>query len=170
MKIRSYEVAVFCAGAYLLLGALGFGQTEQAQKTNNGIKPRDAQTGMASGRREVQSGQASGKATVTGEVQPVGKSPGSAHAVEPADATTGPANQQKMSGAQSNPLYKGSTKGGENPLYEGKDRTAKPNGSSDHDVMTYKDPEDMTIRHRPGNNKTTRATDSSEKKGGAPQQ
>ncbi len=82
MKIRYYEIAVLCAGAYLFLGTLGFGQAQAKSKEN--IKPRDAQSGMATG-REAQSGQASGKAPITGEVQPAGKSLSSAHAVESVD-------------------------------------------------------------------------------------
>lgn len=171
MKIRSYEVAVLCAGAYLLFGALGFGQTQQTQKkTSTSTEAREAQSGMASGRREAQSGQAVGKATVTGEVQPAGKSLGSAHAVESLDSKPTQQNEEKMNGAQSNPMYKDSGTKGENPLYEGKDKIAAPTAGASHDVVEYKDPEDMTTRYRPGNNKTTRATDKCPKKSSAPQQ
>jgi hypothetical protein len=56
-------------------------------------------------------------------------------------------------GKKPNPLYedKGS---GTNPLYEGHDAMAKGKGS--HGVVQYKEPEDMTTRYRPGNNKTTK--------------
>ena len=46
-------------------------------------------------------------------------------------------------------------KSGDNPLYEGKGKAnLKPGAGSS--AVPYKDPEDMTTRYRPGNNKTTR--------------
>jgi hypothetical protein len=142
MKIRSYEIAVLCAGAYLLFGTLRFGQAQQAQNKNNKtIQPRDAQSGMASGRLQS----------------------------APSGHATAPQGDAK-SAAQSNPMYKDSGNAGSNPLYQGKNKTAAKSGSG-HETVEYKDPEDMTTRYRPGNNKTTRAAKSDEKKSGsAPKQ
>ncbi len=160
MKIRSYEIAVLCAGAYLLFGTLGFGQAQQAQNKNHKtVEPRDAQSGMASGRLQ---GAPSGQATAP--AQPAGKSLQSAHAVESVDGAQ--ASGDAKSAAQSNPMYKGSGNAGENPLYQGKDKAAAKGGSS-HETVEYKDPEDMTTRYRPGNNKTTRIAESGKQKSGA---
>lgn len=163
MKIRSYEIAVLCAGAYLLFGTLGFGQTSAQNKNNKNAQPRDAQSGTASGRlQSAPSGQA------TAPSQPAGKSLQSAHAVESVDGTQTAGD--KKSAVNSNPMYKDSGNAGANPLYEGKDKTAAKSGSG-HETVEYKDPEDMTTRYRPGNNKTTRAAKSDEKKSGsAPKQ
>jgi hypothetical protein len=46
---------------------------------------------------------------------------------------------------------------GVNPMYESKDKAnLKPNAEAA--PAQYKDPEDMTTRYRPGNNKTTRSS------------
>ncbi|MGB6974446.1 MAG: hypothetical protein WBD67_07170 [Terracidiphilus sp.] len=66
---------------------------------------------------------------------------------------------------------KAKPKSGENPLFESKDKTAvknKPaakNGAASP-AVEYKDPEDMTTRYRPGNNKT-KAASKKTKKGSA---
>lgn len=101
-----------------------------------------------------------------------------------ATAADSAANQKQaqstggMQSAQSNPMYKESKNQGTNPFYE-RDSAARKNGDSNsaqsagastpknaqaprtsaavsHEVVEYKDPEDMTTRYRPGNNKTTR--------------
>ncbi|HTB97999.1 MAG TPA: hypothetical protein VK716_13385 [Terracidiphilus sp.] len=47
-----------------------------------------------------------------------------------------------------------------NPMYSSKDKAAgKPAAKPHEETVEYKDPEDMTTRYRPGNNKTAR-TDS----------
>lgn len=109
---------------------------------------RETSSGMATGRRQHE------PVTITN-----GKSLGSAHAVESLDAApaeSGSGNEK----AASNPLYKDNGTAGTNPLYQGKDKTAAtPQAATtdhSHETVEYKDPEDMTTRYRPGNNKTTR--------------
>jgi hypothetical protein len=93
-------------------------------------------------------------------------------------ATDSAANQKKakstggMQGAQSNPMYKDNKNEGTNPLYgrtvddsdpsrhhpsENKTTIVQPPANNvSHETAEYKDPEDMTTRYRPGNNKTTK--------------
>lgn len=113
---------------------------------------REASSGMATGRRQHE------PVTATN-----GKSLGSAHATESLDAT--PANSGSgTEKAASNPLYKDNANQGANPLYQGKDKNAAAPAPSkgvdglehSHETVEYKDPEDMTTRYRPGNNKTTK--------------
>lgn len=107
--------------------------------TNSSASPaREAGSGMATGRREAGSGMATGKREAavgsTGEA--------STQTVTPRDVSTGQASgkrqhgpvmatehgsglatgKAKMSGAQSNPMYKDDGKSGTNPLYESKDK------------------------------------------------
>jgi hypothetical protein len=57
-------------------------------------------------------------------------------------------------GGNSQTAQKGNS--GVNPVYESKDKAnLKPNAETA--PAQYKDPEDMTTRYRPGNNKTTRS-------------
>lgn len=144
MKIRYYEIAVLCAGAYLFLGTLGFGQAQAKSKEN--IKPRDAQSGMATG-----------------------KSLQSAHAVETVNAAPA-GDQQKSTPAQTKPSHEEGSSISHNPLFEGKSKASAPTSGKSHEVVEYKDPEDMTTRYRPGNNKTTRTADKSETNGATPKQ
>jgi hypothetical protein len=75
--------------------------------------------------------------------------------------------------AQSNPIYKDNKMEGKNPLYEGRTvddndpsrhhptenktpTVQQPANNVSHETVEYKDPEDMTTRTRPGNNKTTK--------------
>ena len=74
----------------------------------------------------------------------------SAHATE----SLSPSNK---AGTAENPLYKDGGKSGNNPLYEGKDAANSKPGTGASNAQPYKDPEDMTTRYRPGNNKTTKA-------------
>jgi hypothetical protein len=57
-------------------------------------------------------------------------------------------------GGNSQTAQKGNS--GVNPMYQSKDKAnIKPNSGAS--TVEYKDPEDMTTRYRPGNNKTTRS-------------
>ena len=56
------------------------------------------------------------------------------------------------------PLHESHGNSGQNPLYEPKDKAAAQPGTGAAEVQPYKDPEDMTTRYRPGNNKTTDST------------
>jgi hypothetical protein len=118
---------------------------------------RDAASGQASG-REASSGMATGRRQYKPIVISKDKSLGSAHATE---SVTAPMQADKAKGGQmqdatTNPMYKGNQNAGNNPLYESKDRPAALNRSASHEVVEYKDPEDMTTRYRPGNNKTSK--------------
>ena len=121
------------------------------------VLDRDAASGKASG-REVSSGMATGRRQHEPMVLATDKSLGSAHATEslaaPAQADTAKGSQ--LQNASTNPMYKDNTSAGNNPLYESKDKQAAPNPGSSHETVEYKDPEDMTTRYRPGNNKTSR--------------
>lgn len=142
MKRYSYYKIDFSAAAFLLIGTLAVAQSTttvdsaaKGKAAATTMHPRDAASGQASGRQD-QFGHASGLATdnAAAGAQAADKSRNSAHATESLDAS-------KM----------GNT--GENPLYEGKDKTGlKPNAGASN-VHPYKDGEDMTTRSRPGNNK-----------------
>ncbi|MEO6805734.1 MAG: hypothetical protein ABI286_07300 [Edaphobacter sp.] len=56
---------------------------------------------------------------------------------------------------------------GENPLFESKGKTDLKQNAGASNVQPYKDPEDMTTRYRPGNNKTASQTPSSSSSGPA---
>jgi hypothetical protein len=156
MNIHVYARASLYALGFLMAGALVLAQSQttpqkaNARQTSSGhAMGREASSGMATGRRQYQGGQATerksgsvvaadfdSKSRVTTSQpgsQPAAKSLGSAHATESLGAS------------------------GENPLYEGKDKTAAAPAAHSHEVVEYKDGEDMTTRYRPGNNKTTRA-------------
>lgn len=119
------------------------------------VSEREASSGMASGKRqysapsvserEASSGMASGKR----QHEPV-----RIEAAAPEAAGTD-AKGGNMQNASSNPMYKGNTSAGSNPLYEPKDKQAAPKPGTSHDTVEYKDGEDMTTRYRPGNNKTS---------------
>jgi hypothetical protein len=70
-----------------------------------------------------------------------------------------------------NPFYEDNSHQGTNPLFEGRDKDAaaaapKPsNQAHSHETVEYKDPEDMTTRYRPGNNKTTKDSNPPQKSG-----
>ncbi len=53
-------------------------------------------------------------------------------------------------------MYKDNKSTGSNPLYESKEKQAAPNPGASHEIVEYKDGEDMTTRYRPGNNKTSK--------------
>lgn len=124
---------------------------------------REAGSGVATGRRQYQP-------FATRENNADQDARNSAHATESVDgAPMGKneltqeseyyaKNRGKMGSAQSNPMYKESKMGGTNPLYEGKDKTAAAPVPKAHEVIEYKDGEDMTMRYRPGNNKTTKTS------------
>jgi hypothetical protein len=141
MKMRSYGNAILFAGVFLLLSAMATAQSPAASKKN--IPAREASSGHASGRQD-QFPKASGA-----------KSLGSAHATESLDsaAASGTAKRGQMGSAQPNPMYKSSGQSGENPLHESKDKTLAPPNTGAPRAVQYKDPEDMTTRYRPGNNK-----------------
>jgi hypothetical protein len=133
MKYHSHALSGLAASAFLLIAAFTLAQATPGSKPEH---PRDASV--------VQ--------PVADQNQPApahsnSKSMGSAHATESLTTTNpkGNAKPQDTAGHRS----------GENPLYESKDKTAaKPKSKTP--TVEYKDPEDMTTRYRPGNNKTTK--------------
>ncbi len=121
------------------------------------ILERDAASGHASG-REASSGMATGRRQYQPVIITNEKSLGSAHATESVTAATqaDKAKGGQMQNASTNPMYKDNKSEGSNPLYESKGKQAAPAAGASHDVVEYKDPEDMTTRYRPGNNKTSK--------------
>ena len=108
--------------------------------------------------REASSGMATGRRQHEPVLLSADKSLGSAHATESLAAPTqaDKAKGGQMQNASTNPLYKDNKSAGTNPLYESKDKQAAPKPGTNHEVVEYKDPEDMTTRYRPGNNKTSK--------------
>jgi hypothetical protein len=138
-----------------------------APPTTTQSNDREAQSGQASGRksgsviavdREASSGMASGRRQHEPVLAATDKSLGSAHAIESVTTPEPPtdAKSDQTQKASSNPLYKDKGVAGTNPLYEAKDKQAAPKPSTSHETVEYKDPEDMTTRYRPGNNKTSK--------------
>jgi hypothetical protein len=81
---------------------------------------------------------------------------------------------QKAEGAHgssitTNPLHESHGSSGQNPLYEPKDKAAAKPGRGTTEAQPYKDPEDMTTRYRPGNNKTTRTPNNTATQGAGSQ-
>jgi hypothetical protein len=133
MKNHSYAHSALVSAAFLLLTSLTLAQTKPASKPEH---PHDA----------------SGGQPVAGQNKPApahsnAKSMGSAHATESLTAPKSKGNAKPQNEADHN--------SGVNPLFEAKDKTAaRP--SKGTPTVEYKDPEDMTTRYRPGNNKTTK--------------
>lgn len=134
MKMRSHDKIALFAGALLLIGSLAVAQTPVASGKN---APHQASAGPST--------------------PDSAKSMGSAHATESlaAQAPTGSDGNKKDS-KQSYPMYKENKNTGENPLFEEKSSLAHKPSSSGTATVQYKDPEDMTTRYRPGNNKTSK--------------
>ncbi len=118
---------------------------------------REAASAQANG-REASSGMATGRRQHEPVVIVTDKSLGSGHAIESLAAPTqaDKAKGGQLQNASTNPLYKDNQSAGSNPLYQSKDRQAAPKPGSSHEVVEYKDPEDMTTRYRPGNNKASK--------------
>jgi len=136
MKYHSHAISGLAASAFLLMAAFALAQTTPGSKPEH---PRDA----------------SGTQTTDDQNQPVpthsnSKSMGSAHATESLTAPKSKGNAK--------PKDTSDRGAGENPLYESKDKTAAKSNTKTSTVE-YKDPEDMTTRYRPGNNKTTVKSD-----------
>lgn len=156
MKMRSYGNTILFAGAFLLIGSLAVAQTPTAAQRSTG---RDASSGHATGRVD-QFPKASGATALPsgGHSTPSSaKSMGSAHATESLSASTPSSSAEDAKGSkQSNPMYKENGNSGENPLFEQKDSVAPKPKSGASPSVQYKDPEDMTTRYRPGNDKTSK--------------
>lgn len=131
---------------------MGNKQTNDRKSGSVVVLDREAASGHASG-REASSGMATGRRQYQPVIISNDKSLGSAHATESLDT---PAKGGQMQNVSTNPMYKGDKSTGSNPLYESKEKQAAPNPGTSHDVVEYKDGEDMTTRYRPGNNKTSR--------------
>ncbi|MEO7144131.1 MAG: hypothetical protein ABI165_11600 [Bryobacteraceae bacterium] len=131
MKLSTYLGACLTAGTFLLAGTLALAQTSSAAR---GAHPRDAASGQSSGRM-AQPSQASGIAID--------------HA-----GGNGVARMAGTHNSSSNPQAAQNNNSGENPLYEPKNNANLKPKAGGSDVVEYKDPEDMTTRYRPGNNKS----------------
>jgi len=117
-----------------------------AQPEEGSNQPSAYESGVVTA-RETGSGMATGK-RVSGDPHEYLKSRNSAHATDDLDSK----DAEKLSEAQSNPMYKDGGLQGSNPPYQGKDRTAVP-PSKDRVPAGYKDGEDGTSHTRPGNHK-----------------
>jgi hypothetical protein len=181
----SKRIVFHCAAVVSLLASVAFAQSTPKPATKPGDKSgadasaRDAQSGMASGRKSgaivaadfksanvqspatdtahgVLTGKRQHEPTVDGSATTQLNARSSAHATEALDATQKPP-------AQSNPLYQDNGNQGTNPLFE-KDKSAVKPGTTGTSTGTngkpksveYKDPEDQTTRYRPGNNKPSK--------------
>jgi hypothetical protein len=84
------------------------------------------------------------------------KSMGSAHATETVDAQKGNVKTTAVNPkGGANAASQSRNTSGENPLYESRDKAVPKKNTRTSDLQPYKDPEDMTTRYRPGNNKTS---------------
>jgi flagellar basal body L-ring protein FlgH len=90
-----------------------------------------------------------------------GDSPATTTATAPAASEKKVKTNGSLQNAQSNPMYNDNKSEGTNPLYErdsaAKTKTSSNGATASHEVVEYKDPEDMTTRYRPGNNKIAKA-------------
>jgi Type VI secretion system effector, Hcp len=123
MKKTILVVGIACA-AVMALGQSNARQDNPAQATGAGT-PRDVASGQASGKRMHK------PLTITKSMDK--SSPGLTVRESPSKSPLGKTSvdsdsqanaKNSMSGAQSNPMYKDNGTAGENPLFEGKDRTA----------------------------------------------
>ena len=104
MKKTILVIGIACAS--LMAAAQSDSQLPKKNVVHRDLAAREASSGQASGImvRESPSKASLGKTSVADDTQAK--------------------NKGTMSGAQSNPMYKDSGKSGENPLYQGNDRTA----------------------------------------------
>jgi len=195
MNIRMFGKAILYAGAILLFGAMALAQSTKGsnppppRKDAPSAQPADRKSGAViaadfktSGQSSSERGRdipsvsevtASDKASGQAAAFPSFKSMGSAHATE---SVAAPAHQGKneldqLYDKKSSPASASQDKTGVNPLFEQNDKDAvaaasnRSNLAHSHETVEYKDPEDMTTRYRPGNNKTTRDSNQPQKSG-----
>ena len=155
MKTSSLLNALLCTALLALSTAAGMAQSAPAKK----------QVPSQSNSSDRKSGQVNSADFKTAQAAN-DKSLGSAHATESLNASPMGKNELQQiaknhdgakNGAQSNPMYKDTGMAGTNPLNESKDKAAvNPAPKPHEETVEYKDPEDMTTRYRPGNNKTSK--------------
>ncbi|MGA7859266.1 MAG: hypothetical protein WCA11_15125 [Terracidiphilus sp.] len=186
MNMRLFGKAILYAGAILLFGAMALAQSTKgtnpppSKKDAPNAQPAGRKSGAVIAADFKGSGQAStdreGGGPIISEVTatdkangqaaafPSFKSMGSAHATESL-ATAPPQGKNELDqlyDRKANPHTALREHEGVNPLFEAKDKdaVAPPSKSASlehsHETVEYKDPEDMTTRYRPGNNKTTK--------------
>jgi hypothetical protein len=182
MKKHPHLGTGLTAGTFFLIGTLAVAQAPKSKT----VQPREASSGQAAGMAVDHAGDNTGATNAQGATAgpsapdaaqrksgsiivldregaaqrkngsiihadfPRSADRSSAHATE----SLSPSNK---AGTGENPLYKDGGKSGNNPLYEGKDAANSKPGTGASNAQPYKDPEDMTTRYRPGNNKTTKA-------------
>ncbi|HMG85572.1 MAG TPA: hypothetical protein VK574_07505 [Terracidiphilus sp.] len=142
----------------MLLATIAAAQTPGKPKTAPAGRSADSEaTSERANGREVSKGMAKGRHLRQPMVIAADKSLGSAHATESLVANTqaDKARGGQMQSASANLIYKDSKIASSNPLYESKERQAASSSGASHEVVEYKDPEDMTTHDRPGNNKTS---------------
>ena len=168
MNMKMVGKVLLYAGAFLLFGALALAQSAIVANPPQPKKNlRNVPSNRASGGHD-QLGHAPGTAASHLAPQPPAfpgfKSMGSAHATESLAATPAPGKNEinQNQPAKPNPTNLSEEKSGENPLFQASNKDAQPHVPSlnvdsledAHETVEYKDPEDMTTRYRPGNNKT----------------
>jgi len=165
------------AGTFFLIGTLAVAQAPKSKT----VQPREASSGQAAGMAVDHAGGNAGATAGPSAPDAAQRKSGSiivldregaaaqrkdgsiVHADFPRSADRNSAHATESlspsnkAGTAENPLYKDGGKSGNNPLYEGKDAANSKPGTGASNAQPYKDPEDMTTRYRPGNNKTTKA-------------
>jgi len=133
MKMKWYGNAGLAAGIFLLLGTVAMAQSTAAHPGKAACSPP------------------------AGSQQTAAKSMGSAHATESLSTSKGNGAQNSKTAA---PYFKDNENSGSMPQSEAKNKAAGPKKPGVSATTQYKDPEDMTTRYRPGNNKTAKVGNS----------
>ena len=177
MKKHPHLGTGLTAGTFFLIGTLAVAQAPKSKT----VQPREASSGQAAGMAVDHAGGNAGATAGPSAPDAAQRKSGSiivldregaaaqrkdgsiVHADFPRSADRNSAHATESlspsnkAGTGENPLYKDGGKSGNNPLYEGKDAANSKPGTGASNAQPYKDPEDMTTRYRPGNNKTTTA-------------
>ncbi|HEU5352448.1 MAG TPA: hypothetical protein VFU55_12705 [Terracidiphilus sp.] len=151
MNVRRNARLLFTV-ATLLATTAALAQSSAAKQKNT--QPSDASHGSTVGRRTFHPFGAVSR-----------NSTGSAHGTQSTNAQSNQAAPRgSISNAHTNPMYKDKGTSGNNPLYEGKDKTVQPSPHSGqqatHEVVEYKDGDDPVMHARNGSPSTARKSGS----------
>ena len=154
MKTHPRISSILAIFVLLLAGAWASAQTAKAADKKAGDPPAPASEKKAKTTGNMQNVQVN---PYFQDNQNQGDMP--THARRDSAASQKTKSTASMSDAQSNPMYKDNKHEGTNPLYE-RDSAARTNAPSNgatasHEVVEYKDPEDMTARSRSDANKAS---------------
>jgi hypothetical protein len=195
MNMRLFGKAILYAGAILIFGAMALAQSTKGsnppppKKDAPSAQPADRKSGAVIAADFKTDGPSStprgrdipsvSEVTVTDKTDgqaaafPSLKSMGSAHATEAVAPLPHQSKNEldQLYDKNPNPSSTSQAREGVNPLFETKDKDAiasapeSSNQAHSHETVEYKDPEDMTTRYRPGNNKTTKESNPPQKSG-----